>query len=94
MRRFINTSFKGFAFLLILIFVIFQNACTSSLENPDKEEWLSLFDGSGMEDWTPKFAGYELGVNYNNTFVYKDSLLSVRYMEQDSFSGNCEGLFV
>ncbi|MCW5515413.1 DUF1080 domain-containing protein [Muriicola sp. Z0-33] len=93
MRHFLNTTFKGTAFLLILALVIFNNSCTSSPENADKEEWISLFDGTGIDDWTPKFAGYELGVNYNNTFVFKDSLLSVRYMKQDTFSGNFGHLY-
>jgi len=61
--------------------------------DPDKEEWLAMFDGGSIEDWTPKFAGYELGVNYNNTFVLKDSLLSVRYDVKDTFKGNFGHLY-
>lgn len=93
MKQLSNKIFGGFISILLLAFVIFFNSCTSSPENPEKEEWVAIFDGSSIDDWTPKFAGYELGVNYNNTFVFKDSLLSVRYMKQDTFSGNFGHLY-
>lgn len=93
MIRFTNKLFKGLIPLLLMAIVIFLSACTSSPENPDKEEWISLFDGTGMENWSPKFAGFALGENYNNTFVFKDSLLSVRYDVKDTFNGNFGHLY-
>ena len=93
MRLYLYKFCNGLITFLILAMVIFFSACTSSPEDPDKEEWLALFDGSDMDNWTPKFTGYELGANYNNTFVFKDSLLSVRYTEKDSFSGNFGHLY-
>jgi len=78
---------------LFIISAFVFDACTSQKGNPDKEEWISLFDGSDIDKWVPKFAGYELGENYNNTFVFKDSLMSVRYVEKDSFSGNFGHLY-
>lgn len=68
-------------------------ACSTDQNDPDKEEWISIFDGSNYKDWTPKFTGYALGENYKNTFRYEDSLLSVRYTAKDSFSGNFGHLF-
>ena len=93
MIRFTNKLFKGLIPLLLMAIVIFLSACTSSPKNPDKEEWISLFDGTGMENWSPKFAGFALGENYNNTFVFKDSLLSVRYDVKDTFNGNFGHLY-
>ena len=68
-------------------------SCTAPRNDPDNEEWISLFDGSNLHDWTPKFTGFALGENHNNGFQLKDSLLSVRYAEKDSFSGNFGHLF-
>ncbi len=62
-------------------------------QHDDTETWISLFDGTNYQDWTPKFKGSELGVNYKDRFVYKDSLLSVRYTEQDTFHGNFGHLY-
>ncbi len=77
----------------ILIAILLLSACGAVNENPDDEEWIALFDGSSITDWTPKFAGYDLGVNYNNTFVLRDSLLSVRYDVKDTFKGNFGHLY-
>jgi hypothetical protein len=62
-------------------------------EDPDQEVWIALFNGANYDDWTPKFAGSELGVNYKNRFVYDDSLLSVRYAKTDTFNGGFGHLF-
>ncbi len=68
-------------------------ACSTDKDDPDREEWISIFDGSNFSGWTPKFTGYALGENYKNTFRFEDSLLSVRYTANDSFSGNFGHLF-
>lgn len=85
------------SFLIVLSFTIMGfilfNACQSTPKHNNEEEWIALFDGSNYTDWTPKFKGSELGVNYKDRFVYKDSLLSVRYTEIDTFKGNFGILF-
>ncbi len=85
--------FYSLTIFLLLIAALFLKACKSHSENPDKEDWIFLFDGSDIDDWTPKFAGFELGVNHKNRFIYKDSLLSVRYMAKDTFKGNFGHLY-
>ena len=85
-----KTSFGLFSIGLALLFLM---GCNQAPEHNNEEEWLSLFDGANYDDWTPKFAGSELGVNYKDRFVYEDSLLSVRYVEQDTFKGNFGHLY-
>lgn len=80
-------------FTLFIVALLFLGACKEEPKHNNQEEWLSLFDGSNYTEWTPKFAGYELGVNHNNRFVYEDSLLSVRYTEKDTFKGNFGHLY-
>ena len=87
---------KSNAFLLIFALfsaLLLALGCSSKSVDPHKEDWIRIFDGSNMADWTPKFTGYKAGVNYKDRFVLKDSLLSVRYTEQDSFNGNFGHLF-
>jgi len=83
------------AFLISIFLTLFLIACETKNEdfNPAKEEWLAIFDGTNFQDWTPKFAGYKSGVNYKGRFILKDSLLSVRYVPQDSFKANFGHLF-
>jgi len=80
-------------FVLLCFTLVLVSACQQTPEHNTKEEWISLFDGANYDDWTPKFAGSELGVNYKDRFVYKDSLLSVRYTAIDSFKGNFGHLY-
>ena len=84
---------NSFIFCICFIAICLLNACQSAAENQDMEEWIYLFDGSDMKDWTPKFTGSALGVNYKNRFTVKDSLLSIRYSARDTFSSNFGHLF-
>ncbi|MFD0797613.1 DUF1080 domain-containing protein [Maribacter chungangensis] len=82
-----------FSLLSICIILLLGVSCQETPADPNKEEWVALFDGANYADWTPKFKGSELGENYKNRFVYADSLLSVRYAETDSFGGDFGHLF-
>ncbi|MEH6746945.1 MAG: DUF1080 domain-containing protein [Maribacter arcticus] len=91
-----NTTFTFRAFLpaaALLIMFLLVLSCSEEPKSADQEEWVAMFTGANYDDWTPKFAGYELGVNHNNRFVYQDSLLSVRYAKTDTFKGNFGHLF-
>ena len=66
-------------FLLLL-------CCACSLSNTaDQEEWIDLFNGKDLSDWTIKFANQDLGVNYRNTFRVQDSMIRIAYDAYDSF---------
>jgi hypothetical protein len=91
-----NTSFTSRAYVpaaLLLLLLLLGLSCSEEPKTTDQEEWVALFNGANYDDWTPKFTGFELGVNHNNRFVYEDSLLSVRYAKTDTFKGNFGHLF-
>jgi len=79
--------------IALVLLILVCSSCQDRGEDPNKEEWIALFDGENYGDWTPKFKGAELGVNYNNRFIYMDSLISVRYAKTDTFNGNFGHLF-
>ncbi len=55
-------------------------ACNhTSQETDDPLEWVQLFNGKDLDDWTVKIAKHEVGENYANTFRVEDGLLKVRY---------------
>ena len=58
-----------------------------------KEKWIQLFNGKDLDDWTPKFAGHEVGVNAKNTFRVTKGKLVVSYDEYDVFEGQFGHLF-
>ncbi|MEM1082688.1 MAG: DUF1080 domain-containing protein [Verrucomicrobiota bacterium] len=67
---------------------------TSAAEEPPKQaEWIQLFNGKDLGDWTPKFAGSELGENLRDTFKVEDGLLKIDYSGWEKFSGEFGHLF-
>ena len=91
-----NTTFTFRALVpaaALLIMFLLVLSCSEEPKSADQEERVAMFNGANYDDWTPKFTGYELGVNHNNRFVYQDSLLSVRYAKTDTFKGNFGHLF-
>jgi len=59
----------------------------------DVRQWLQLFNGRDLSDWTPKFAKHDLGENFRNTFRVEDGLLKVRYDQWQKFDGEFGHLF-
>ena len=57
------------------------------------DEWVPLFNGKDLDGWTPKFAGYDLGENYKNTFRVEDGVLKVAYDEYEKMDGRFGHLF-
>ena len=75
---------KIFIYLLILVL----SSCI-----PERENWISLFDGENLDGWEMKIAGYELNDNYRNTFSIQDGVIRVSYIDYDSFDRKFGHLF-
>ena len=65
----------------------------SSPTSADARDWIQLFNGRDLTDWTPKFAKHELGENLHDTFRVEDGLLKVRYDRWTTFNGEFGHLF-
>ena len=61
--------------------------------NQDARQWIQLFNGRDLNDWTIKFAKHDLGENFNNTFRVEDGLLKVRYDKWPTFNGEFGHIF-
>ncbi len=61
--------------------------------DPDREDWIPLFNGHNLNDWTAKISGHDVGVNFANTFRVEDSVLSVRYDGYGDFDDQFGHLF-
>jgi hypothetical protein len=59
----------------------------------DQEEWVPLFNGHNLDGWVPKITGYDVGVNFGNTFRVENGVLRVAYDQYDSFGGRFGHLF-
>ncbi len=76
---------------LYLLPILLMFSCNQQVKQ--EENWIQLFNGENLENWTPKFNHSELGVNYKNTFQVHDSLLVVDYSEYDSIGNEFGHLF-
>ncbi|MGK7394632.1 MAG: 3-keto-disaccharide hydrolase [Candidatus Cyclobacteriaceae bacterium M3_2C_046] len=77
--------------LVAMVFILF--AIVSCTQQPEKEEWVPLFNGTNLDGWVMKFSGSELNENYLNTFRVEDSILKVSYENYDAFNNRYGHLF-
>jgi hypothetical protein len=53
--------------------------------DPDKKEWIQLFNGKDLKDWLPKITGYDLNDNFGDTFRAENGVMRVGYEKYDKF---------
>jgi hypothetical protein len=61
--------------------------------DPDKKDWVPLFDGKSLDGWVPKITGYPAGENFGRTFRVENGVLKVAYDAYDTFGGRFGHLF-
>ncbi len=54
--------------------------------DPDKKEWIQLFNGKDLKDWKVKIRGYALGDNFGNTFRVENGMMKVGYEKYDQYN--------
>jgi hypothetical protein len=85
--------FSTLGFLLFFLLLSCQQKENNATKNTDSNQWVSIFNGKDLTGWTPKFAGYPVGENLNQTFSVEDGLLKVNYTEYDTFKNEFGHLF-
>jgi hypothetical protein len=70
---------------LVIVGGMLLTSCERSSKSADEEEWITLFNGQDLDDWTPKIRRHPAGVNYLNTFRVDNGLLTVSYDGYDEF---------
>ena len=81
-------------FYLGLVLLVFQSAmpvgptanAQQAKNDPDKKEWIQLFNGKDLKNWDIKIKGYDLNDNFGNTFRVENGLLKVGYEKYDKFN--------
>lgn len=74
--------------LLILI----THSCQPK-NDPNKKEWIQLFNGKDLSGWKVKITGHDLNDNFGNTFRVEGGILKVRYDQYDSFRSQFGHIF-
>ena len=70
---------------LLLIPVVAQFSFTAPTAK-EKEDWINLFNGKDIKNWTVKIHHHETGDNYGETFRVEDGIIKVRYDKYDKFN--------
>ncbi len=94
--------FSVFAISMIMMMIIIS--AMSSLiapeivlaqksNDPDKKEWIKLFNGRDLTGWDVKIAGYELNDNFGNTFRGENGVMKVGYEKYDKFNNRFGHIF-
>lgn len=73
--------------------IILIASLVSCVAKKQSEEWIPLFNGKDLSDWTVKIKGYEAGDNFGNTFRYEDGMLKVRYDAYETFDDRFGHIF-
>ena len=66
---------------------------TPTRSDPQREDWIQLFNGENLEGWAVKFRGHPLHENLYETFRADDGLLKVRYDNWGGFDGQFGHIF-
>ena len=90
-----SISARGYvaAFYFGLIALSTSVSASAQTNDPDREEWITLFNGRDLTGWTPKITHHDLGDNFANTFRVEDGLLKVRYDSYKTFDTQFGHLF-
>ena len=65
----------------------------SAQSKPDQKEWIQLFNGRDLKDWSLSSRTPDLGENVNDTFRVEEGLLKVRYDKWTTFNDEFGHIF-
>ncbi len=74
---------KSFKIGMILLFFIW--GCDQK-KSSSQEDWIQLFNGHDLTNWTAKIHHHDVGVNFGNTFRVEDGMIKVRYDQYGDFN--------
>jgi hypothetical protein len=67
----------GLAFLLLCTLI----GTGLAQSDPNKEEWIQLFNGKDLQNWIVKIRLHEPGVNFGDTFKVENGIMKVGYSQ-------------
>jgi hypothetical protein len=61
--------------------------------DPNKKDWIPLFNGKDLKGWDVKITGYDLNDNFGDTFRVENGMLKVAYDKYDKFDNKFGHIF-
>lgn len=82
----IFSSARLVAYLLLISVASQFSFTTPTPAGKEKEDWIHLFNGKDIKNWTVKIHHHETGDNFGDTFRVEDGIIKVRYDKYDKFN--------
>lgn len=70
---------------LLLFFLLSSLTPSFSQTNPNRQDWIQLFNGKDLSGWDIKIAGHAVNDNYKNTFRVENGMLRIAYDQYQTF---------
>lgn len=87
---------SGIRLTLCIALVLGVSACKQHPSTPvtaPTGNWVQLFNGKDLDDWTVKIAGHDVNDNFGDTFRVENGLLKVSYDRYKNFGRQFGSLF-
>jgi hypothetical protein len=73
--------------------ILVAGITASAQSSTSKKDWIKLFNGKDIKDWTVKIHHHDVGVNFGNTFRVEDGIIKVRYDQYGDFNDQFAHLY-
>lgn len=83
-------------FVLFLMLVVLLSACSTGKKltnDPNREDWIDLFNGKDLNDWVVKTHKHEVGEDTLDTYRVEDGMLKVRYDKYGDYNDQFSHLY-
>jgi hypothetical protein len=80
---------RSASMLLVLLAAAVAGSGAGLAQNdPDRKEWVPIFNGKNLEGWDVKITGHDLNDNFGNTFRVQNGVLKTAYDAYGQSFGN------
>lgn len=86
-----NLKIIPYFIFIVLLQSFLTDSSHSQLNTTDN--WIQLFNGKDLNNWTVKIKGHSAGENFKNTFRAVEGVLQVNYDEYDTFGTSYGHIF-
>ncbi len=78
---------------LLVAWLLASGAAGFAQNDPNKKEWIELFNRRNLDGWEVKIAGYNLNDNFGNTFRVENGVMKTAYDQYGQFNNRFGHIF-
>ena len=79
---------------IVLVLLMLVGCVPGMAQNdPNKKEWIQLFNGKDLDGWDVKIAGYDVNDNFGKTFRVENGVMKTAYDQYGQFNNRFGHIF-